>query len=477
MARPHVQVILVDANVPHPLKSALERIDASATFWPLAEALRGEPVQRADAVVIVLPHAAADLRGPLKVLFDRFAEHPRAILVLTPDGQPHPHLPHPATVPVSFDGGLDEHDLAVRLTTLLEMRESLDSLHRGMLANRHSEQSVARRYMNQLRLASQVQRGFLPETLPDCGPVRFSVLFQPVDFVSGDIYDIQRLDEEHVGIALADASGHGIPAALLTVYIKRALRGKEIDGGTYRILSPDDVLRRLNEDILDAHLTECPFVATVYAVLNTRTLELTLARGGTPYPIYRNPAGELQLLHSAGSVVGVLPNATFDVCRVQLEPGSTALFFSDGLERIVAPRQTGGEMPRELRRTAERIAAWNVAGAEAAGRAIEHAAALEMGALAQVGATPAAGTATALEDAPSASAERSRVVSTLLVRVPPSGPHAAMPDLVTRSAWGNTLRREGTGAALEQLARRQRALRRVGYPLDDLTVIALQVAS
>ena len=83
-------------------------------------------------------------------------------------------------------------------------------------------------------------------------------------------------------MAVADATGHGIPAALLTVYIKRALRGKEIENGSYRILSPDEVLSRLNDDILDARLSECQFVAAVYAVLNTTTLELTVARGGAP---------------------------------------------------------------------------------------------------------------------------------------------------------------------------------------------------
>ena len=242
--------------------------------------MRGDPAANADALVIVLPENSGGLGGTLRALLERLAERPRATLVLTPAGHASPPLEHPPTVPVTVGSGLDAHELAGQLNTMLAMRESLDTLHRSAVANRRSGQSAANRYMSQLRLASQVQRGFLPESLPRLGPVSFHVVFRPVDYVSGDIYDVHRLDEEHVGIALADASGHGIPAALLTVYIKRALRGKEIEHGTYRILEPDEVLSALNDDILDAHLADCAFVAAVYAVLNTRTLELSLRAAG-----------------------------------------------------------------------------------------------------------------------------------------------------------------------------------------------------
>ncbi|MCJ7730115.1 MAG: SpoIIE family protein phosphatase, partial [Sedimentisphaerales bacterium] len=75
----------------------------------------------------------------------------------------------------------------------------------------------------QLRLAGQVQRDFLPSYLPDNDRLRWAAIFLPAECVSGDIYDVARLDEQHIGFYIADVVGHGMPAALLTIFIKQAL--------------------------------------------------------------------------------------------------------------------------------------------------------------------------------------------------------------------------------------------------------------
>ena len=144
MAQPHIQVILADEIVPDGLRRALERTNATASFWPLTEALRAEPTPSADAVVVVVPEDASHLAGPLRVLFDRLAEQPRATLVLTGQGRALPVLEHPASLPVTFGDASDEQSLSVRLTTILEMRHSLASLHRGLLATRRSGENRER---------------------------------------------------------------------------------------------------------------------------------------------------------------------------------------------------------------------------------------------------------------------------------------------------------------------------------------------
>lgn len=464
MARPHIQVILAADQIPASLQNALRRTAATAGFWPLSEALREGAPLNADAVVVVVPDEPGTLASPLRVLFDRLAEHPRATLVLSASGQPVPPLNHPPMLPVTTFAGQDAHDLAGRLTTLVQMRGSLDSLHRGLLDSRRTGESIAQRYANQLRLASQVQREFLPTRLPQFGGVSFQAVFCPVDYVSGDIYDVHQLDEQHVGIALADATGHGMPAALLTVYIKRALRGKEIENGAYRILPPNEVLLRLNEDILDAALSECPFVAAIYAVLNLETREVTFARGGAPYPLLRKADGALQVLASEGSVVGVLPNSRFELLRVQLEPGDSLLFYSDGLERIVAPSASLREAPQELALAAQ---------------AVEHAddELLRRGAD-DSGVWLPEHTGDGHAGAEAAVATLTTSAARGLTTGRPCGvDDDSAHDMITRSPWCDTLRTQGTGPALEQVAGRQRALRRMGYPLDDLTVLALQIAN
>jgi len=492
MPQPHIQVILADDAIPTALQAALQRTGATAGFAPLAEALRGDRPSTADAVVIVVPDDTGPVAGPLRVLFDKLAEHPRATLVMRANGTPAPPITHPAALPVAFAGACEEHDLSGRLSTMLEMRTSLDSLHQGLVHHRRSGENIARRYVNQLRLASQVQREFLPEELPRFGAVSFDVLFRPVDYVSGDIYDVHRLDEDHVGIALADATGHGIPAALLTVYIKRALRGKEIENGSYRILSPDEVLLRLNDDILDAHLTECPFVAALYAVLNMHTYELTLARGGAPFPILRTASGQVKLIESQGSVVGVLPNSHFELMTVQMQPGDSLVLYSDGLERIVSPEQAASDVPAGLRRAASRLSgvrrmlpSRNDDGGEP-GTVATTAVGATHGEIATAGALAAASARAAQVSTLTTNGPVKRTALTAPSRnggrfgghaggSSSGAPNASAHDLVTESTWYATLRDRGTVAAMEQAAGRQRALRRMGYPLDDLTLLTVQI--
>jgi hypothetical protein len=464
MSLPHIQVVLADERIPAPLQAALTRVKATAAFWSLPEALTSDLLAHADAVVVVLPEETGAIDTDIERLFNQLARRPRATLVLTADGEPAPQLPCPATVPVSFFSGADVHDLSGRLTTMLAVRGPLDSLTRRMEANRQSGESIARQYARQLRLASQVQREFLPERMPDVPRAAFHVVFEPVDFVSGDIYDVQPLDDEHVAIAIADATGHGIPAALLTVYIKRALRGKEFVDGAYRIIPPAEVLRRLNEDLLDAHLTECQFVAATYGVLNLRTLELTIARGGAPFPLLRERTGDVTVLTNRGNVVGVLPESDYEQITVQLRPGDSLLFYSDGLERVVAPESADGQVPAALR---------------AAAGAVDHvdlrfdvdppapAETDDSGVFASSLGGPTLGTALTLAGAVATTHRQLRV----------SGPTPdALDDPVLQSPWLQTLQMSGVGVALRTAQTRQRALRDLGYPLDDLTMISLEIA-
>lgn len=465
MPPPHVQVILGANEIPEHLKSALRRSGATASFRPLAEVLRSGITPNADAVVVVAPEDTRDVQTHLRVLLDRMAERPRATLVMKAAGQTIPRFAHPPTVPVAFGCGMSEDELSIRLTTMLEMRHSLDTLHREARQARHDDELIARQFASQLRLASRVQREFLPGALPAFGPVSFATLYRPADFVSGDIYDVQRLDEEHVGIAVADATGQGIPAALLTVFVKRALRGKEIRNGGYRVLRPDQVLMRLNEDLLEANLSECRFVACVYAVLNIRTWRLAVARGGAPYPLIRRASGSIESLRTPGGVVGVLPNTVFAVEEVQLGRGDAMVFHTDGLERLVAPQvhtQATASAFREI------------------------AAVLSTG---PARATPSRTSIAAVEEDRPTRHRRTRAPRLLEAEqkpvsepnepdadvASPEGRLTPPDDWLTSCAWLATLRDDGVDIAFDQLLVRYDALRRIGHVMDDLTLVAVKI--
>jgi sigma-B regulation protein RsbU (phosphoserine phosphatase) len=157
----------------------------------------------------------------------------------------------------------------------------------------------------------------------------------PADFVSGDIYDIARLDEDCFGFSIADATGHGLPAALLTVFIKNLLRGKEITDTGYRIIEPDEVLMRLNSELLSTNLSQCQFVTALHAIFDRSNNTVRWARGGVPYPILLRPGQAPQLMRSHGGLTGALGDQRFEIASCRLAPEDTLLLFTDGIEALL----------------------------------------------------------------------------------------------------------------------------------------------
>ena len=116
------------------------------------------------------------------------------------------------------------------------IRDLRDELSTARAARAPENAGAFQGLQEEMRLAARLQQDFLPRSLPEVGAVRFGVLFRPVSWLSGDIYDIARLDETHVGFYVVDAMGHGMPAALLTMFVKKALQTKRIIGNTYQII-------------------------------------------------------------------------------------------------------------------------------------------------------------------------------------------------------------------------------------------------
>jgi len=146
-----------------------------------------------------------------------------------------------------------------------------------------------------------------------------------------------------VAIAVADATGHGLPAGLLSTFVQQSLRGKDVTGNGYRLLEPDEVLTRANASILEARLQECQFVTALYARYDERTRTIRWARGGAPYPILVRNGQRPRQLVSNGPLLGALPRARFEVAEFQLEPGDTLLFHTDGLEAFLLSQRCDPE--------------------------------------------------------------------------------------------------------------------------------------
>ncbi len=216
-----------------------------------------------------------------------------------------------------------------------DVQREMDSLKLELNLLRRRDDTI-NFYMNrideELRLAARLQRDFMPKSLPELGDVRFHTLFRPAGYVSGDLYDVMRLDEHHVGFYIADAVGHGMPAALLTMFLKHALVTKEINGGKYRLLKPSESIARLNESLIEQNLSHATFATAIYGMINVKTLELTMACAGHPMPVLLPKAGQLEDMQTTGGLLGIFEGETYTDFTTRLSPGDRLILYTDGIE-------------------------------------------------------------------------------------------------------------------------------------------------
>jgi sigma-B regulation protein RsbU (phosphoserine phosphatase) len=210
----------------------------------------------------------------------------------------------------------------------------------GIYKNKLAEQlittgSLVDNLSEQFRLAGLVQQDFLPTQLPNTDRVRWATAFLPAEWVSGDIYDIVRIDEQHIGFYVADVVGHGIPAALLTIFLKQALVMRETIDNNYHIFSPAEVIKNLNARLAKQKLSGYQFATCCYSLLNIKTLRLTYARAGHPYPILIRPNEQPKQLEIRGSLLGIFGKSEYIQQTIQLQPGDKLLLYSDGAEPFI----------------------------------------------------------------------------------------------------------------------------------------------
>ena len=176
-----------------------------------------------------------------------------------------------------------------------------------------------------LQAAAAIQKKLLPEQAPSFQGFDIGILLQSSMSVSGDFYDFIPLSETRVGIVLGDVKGNGIPAALLMVMIRTALRllcREEED--------PASILKRIND--LVVRDTEATLFATmIYGVMDTVTSTFTYSNGGHCYPLHRKGAGVVDVLKTGSMLVGAFEEATFASRTCLLAPGDVVVFYTDGI--------------------------------------------------------------------------------------------------------------------------------------------------
>ncbi|MCH8150550.1 MAG: PP2C family protein-serine/threonine phosphatase [Planctomycetes bacterium] len=337
-------VMVVDSQaqgLPEGTLEMLGDIGCGTTVVPDFEsALSAAQKQSLDAIILREP--ARDLQERLPDSFRRLmqvaANKRMATLLLTSAGRSPDAVPQSLVDAVPIGVSLDElrgrftmidryQEYIKRLETELKNMERL-----GKQLNEHF-----REVDQEMRLAARLQSDFLPDLHDPIGNVQFATLYRPATWVSGDIFDVFRIDEKHTGFYVADAVGHGLAAGLLTMFIMRSIVPKLVDDDRYDILSPSTVLENLNIALVDQSLPHCQFVTACYGLINHETGLLQYSRGGHPYPILISHDGFVSDLKTQGGLLGLFREGDFPVFETTLQKGDKLLLYTDGVELAFQP--------------------------------------------------------------------------------------------------------------------------------------------
>jgi predicted ester cyclase len=202
---------------------------------------------------------------------------------------------------------------------------------------RIEQQRIERaRVEQELRVARSIQQASLPKEAPTLEGWQISPHYQPAREVGGDFYDFHLLSEGRLGLVVGDATGKGVPAALVmsTTCGMLQLAARALGSS-----SPGEVLAQVNETLL-ARIPSNMFVTCFYGVLDPESGKLSYANAGHDLP-YLWHGDDAEELRARGMPLGLMPGMSYEHKEIVLEPSDSALLYSDGLVEAHDPH---GEM-------------------------------------------------------------------------------------------------------------------------------------
>lgn len=236
----------------------------------------------------------------------------------------------------------DQGELRVRLRA----GERIINLERDLAQRNELLQVANKRMTRDLEAAARVQQSLLPSTMPEVPQVRFAWRYRPCDELAGDFLNVFRLGEKHIGMYVADVSGHGVAASLLSVSISRvmtpqlsasSLLMKPDAHGGYQVISPAEVVAELNrrfpmEGCGDRYFT------IVYGVLDLESCEFRYASAGHPAVVILRPGQMPKAFEVSSLAVGWVDDVKYDEHTLQLASGDRLLLYTDGIPEAMSPK-------------------------------------------------------------------------------------------------------------------------------------------
>lgn len=187
-----------------------------------------------------------------------------------------------------------------------------------------------------LETAADLQRQFLPDNNVLINNCTFNWIFVPSVFVSGDTFSFFPIDDTHIAFYIVDVSGHGLPAAFLSVSLSRTLG---VGFGNQMLVNPEDssdiyppskVIKLLNEQFLSRG-KNAEYFTMLYGIIDLENDHISFSQAGHPNPILVKSGCKAEYLVSRGFPVGILPEAEYYDQTVPFKIGDKFIVYTDGI--------------------------------------------------------------------------------------------------------------------------------------------------
>jgi len=218
--------------------------------------------------------------------------------------------------------------LRARVTATLEKKRLEDA-----------ERLHTRELERELEIGRQIQKEFLPESVPQPPGWEISAAFHPARQVAGDFYDVFPLEDGRIAFAVGDVCDKGVGAALFMALFRSLLRSHaELHGaGTPAEPAARSIMALTNDFIARTHGRSNMFATIFFAILDPATGSMTWVNGGHEPPALRRRTGAVERLMPTGPAVGAMPEMEFTAKTTQLGPGDILLAFTDGASEARSP--------------------------------------------------------------------------------------------------------------------------------------------
>jgi phosphoserine phosphatase RsbU/P len=203
--------------------------------------------------------------------------------------------------------------------------------------------SQLRALNNELEMARQIQLSILPHSIPTLPGLEIAARFFPMTSVAGDFYDFIQIDDKHIGILIADVSGHGLPSALIASMLQVALTGQAGHAS-----EPAQVLAGLNRALIGKFTHN--FVTAAYVYLDLEKNFMRYAGAGHPPVLqWRISTGKTAKVLENGLVLGMFEEAIYEALEFPLELGDRYVLYTDGVPEAANPSEEEFGVDRFMR--------------------------------------------------------------------------------------------------------------------------------